>query len=312
VQRVVVGEADGGEDLVDDGGAGAGRLAGHDLGAADLEAGVLQAAAVGGAARRRGGHRGGGGFGGADGELLLHRLEGADGAAELLAGVRVVHRHVERRFQAPAISAACRARRRCARTRRPPAGGRCGAGRRTRRAVGGLARERVRGAAPLDPAPSCSATCPASSTRHVPGRAAPGYRLAPARPGREAARAARCRPRPSSADAGHACARGAPRRGGRAHARRDRVFPAEAGAAHRFRREGERQAEGFRLRPQRFRPFAALGRAEHAGAAAGGQQAVHLLDQDAAEALVLGHRQRSPSWRAMMPRRISRVPPRKE
>ena len=95
----------------------------------------------------------------------------------------------------------------------------------------------------------------------------------------------------------------------------DRVLPAEAGAAHRLRRQGERQAERLRFRPERFRPFAALGGAQHVGAGAVREQPVHLLDQDAAQAAALvrvAHGQRSPSWRAMMPRRISRVPPRSE
>ena len=46
VQRVLVGEADGGVDLVDDLGAGAARLTGDDLGRGDLEFGAGEAAGV--------------------------------------------------------------------------------------------------------------------------------------------------------------------------------------------------------------------------------------------------------------------------
>src|SRR5438132_13391878 len=82
VQRVLVGEADGAVRLVRDAGADAGRLAHAHLGHGDLEARVV---ALGGAEGRLRGDAGGGDVAREDREVLLDRLEVADGLAELLA-----------------------------------------------------------------------------------------------------------------------------------------------------------------------------------------------------------------------------------
>src|SRR6267378_8320694 len=88
VQRVLVGEADGAVGLVGDAGADAGRLADAHLGDGDLEARV---AALGGAEGRLRGDAGGGDVTREHREVLLDRLEVADGLAELLALGGVAH-----------------------------------------------------------------------------------------------------------------------------------------------------------------------------------------------------------------------------
>src|SRR5687767_4750857 len=96
VQRVLVGEADGAVRLVRDAGPDAGRLARPDLGGGDLE---VRLAAVGGAERLLGGDARGRHVAGQDGEVVLDRLEVADGPAELLALGGVADRLLEQRLQ---------------------------------------------------------------------------------------------------------------------------------------------------------------------------------------------------------------------
>ncbi len=96
MQRVLAGEAHGAVDLVGDRGGERRRFADPRLGAGDLERGV---AGLGGGDGGIGGGAGGGGIGGEGRDLLLHRLELADGAAELHALAGIAHGEVEHLLQ---------------------------------------------------------------------------------------------------------------------------------------------------------------------------------------------------------------------